>query len=61
MNDVNGVKIDFADEKLFPREFMIAKKNRQTGDKVAVQYVDVPDEKLVQMGVDFMNSTLGTV
>jgi hypothetical protein len=27
------------------------KKNRQTGDKVAVQYVDVPDEELIQMGV----------
>jgi hypothetical protein len=58
MTDKNGVEIDFADEKVFPLEFMIAKKNRQFGEKADVQYIDFSEEELVQKGLDFINSTL---
>ena len=58
MTDKNGVEIDFADEQLFPPEYMVAKKNRQTDENINVQYIDFPEEELVQKGVDFINSTL---
>ena len=59
MKDMNGVEIDFANETLFPPEYMIAKKNRENGGITHITYIDISEEEFIEKGLAFMAATSG--
>jgi hypothetical protein len=55
MKDLNGNEIDFADEGLFPLEFMMPKRNRLSEEKVDIRYEEKSEDEEVEEMVGFMH------
>ena len=56
MKDLNGKEIDFADEKLFPPEYMMPKRNRQSAEKPHIGYADKSEDEEAENMAAFMRS-----
>ena len=57
MKDLNGKEIDFSDEKLFPPEFMMPKRNRQDAKKSHIEFEKKGEEEEAEDMAEFMRST----
>lgn len=56
MKDLNGKEIDFADEKIFPLEFVMPKKNRLKAKKIHIEYEEKTEEEEAEDFAKFMVS-----
>jgi len=45
MKDLYGKEIDFADETLFPPEYMMPKRNRLSAEKINSSYAEKSEEE----------------
>jgi len=60
MKDKNGINIDFADERLFPLEYVMPKKNRYNKDKIHVEYEEKTEDEQAEDMAKFMLSVKAT-
>jgi hypothetical protein len=55
MKDLNGVEINFDDEKLFPLEFMLPGKNPSEEKEIYVEYETKSPEEEVKEMAEFLH------
>jgi len=56
MKDLNGKEIDFADEKLFPSEFMMPKSNRLNLKEITTRYEEKSEDEIAEDMAKFMHT-----
>jgi len=56
MKDLNGKEIDFTDEKLFPPEFMMPKKNRQSAKRIHSTFEEKSESEVAEDIAECMRS-----
>ena len=56
MKDINGKEIDFSDEKLFPPEYMMPKKNPRNKEKIQAQYEEKSEDEVAEDIAENMRS-----
>jgi len=56
MKDLNGKEIDFADETLFPSEYMMPKKNRLGAEKINSRFIEKKEDEEAEEIAEFMLS-----
>ena len=57
MKDLNGKEIDFADEELFPLEYIMPKRNRLVEEKIHIEYEEKSEDEEAEDMAEFMRST----
>jgi hypothetical protein len=56
MKDLNGTEIDFANETLFPLEYMMPKRNRTSPEKIHISYEEKGEDQEAEDIAEFMHS-----